>query len=460
MASILSPYQPSGHMPTRRTNSLAFAKSDCHTCASIGLRCDRHRPRCSTCQDSGRLCQGYSMQLTWQRSHSAVNTPPKVKANRAGDGTSAQQRAECDAITPPAGWETGCATKNLREFTFVAGRPAKRRKQHHVATDVLGTRSSADNNGSRPRKSSASSQRSANISGYSTPSSEFPDTFDSTLVTLSYGQEQPSPANVWQASQMVQEAVTQLQLTNSPDSVDVEQCFPFQHHNDSPGAWTQLTSANTSDSWSDAGYLSESDYAYQMSLAYIPQMCFVTLHQKFSGLLNMCMSTNLREPMPKQLTSNFQMMRSSANTVSTLPNLSQVARGIRPLFILIQCLEANNKAAITNDFSINPYRYRPETTKGSRHLLHSILAITAHFRLRSPNQPATPLEALEHKNTAMVLYQSALTRDDQSRNGLSLLDTALALWQLEVRYTIREMRFMLIYCVRQRYRLSPFGDLI
>ncbi len=32
-------------------------------------------------------------------------------------------------------------------------------------------------------------------------------------------------------------------------------------------------------------------------------------------------------------------------SVSTLPNLSQVARGIRPLFILIQCLEANNKAA-------------------------------------------------------------------------------------------------------------------
>ncbi len=29
--------------------------------------------------------------------------------------------------------------------------------------------------------------------------------------------------------------------------------------------------------------------------------------------------------------------------VSTLPNLSQVARGVRPLFILIQYLEANNK---------------------------------------------------------------------------------------------------------------------
>ncbi len=32
--------------------------------------------------------------------------------------------------------------------------------------------------------------------------------------------------------------------------------------------------------------------------------------------------------------------------VSTLPNLSQVARVIRPLFILTQCLEANNKAGV------------------------------------------------------------------------------------------------------------------
>jgi hypothetical protein len=33
----------------------------------------------------------------------------------------------------------------------------------------------------------------------------------------------------------------------------------------------------------------------------------------------------------------------------------------------------------------------------------------------------------------MVLYQSALTETDLYKNGLSLLDTALALWQLEVR---------------------------
>ncbi len=90
------------------------------------------------------------------------------------------------------------------------------------------------------------------------------------------------------------------------------------------------------------------------------------------------------------------------------------------------------KYPVTNDFSVNPYRYRPETTKGSKHLLHAILAITSHFRLRSPTQNAPPTDALHHKNTAVVLYQGALMQTDLYNNGLSLLDTTLALWQLEV----------------------------
>lgn len=59
-------------MPTpssaTRTNSLAFAKTDCHTCAAKQRRCDRNRPRCSTCSGKDIVCGGYPMQLTWSRS--------------------------------------------------------------------------------------------------------------------------------------------------------------------------------------------------------------------------------------------------------------------------------------------------------------------------------------------------------------------------------------------------------
>lgn len=48
-----------------RTNSLAFAKTDCHTCAGNKRQCDRKRPRCSPCLSSGIVCGGYPMKLKW-----------------------------------------------------------------------------------------------------------------------------------------------------------------------------------------------------------------------------------------------------------------------------------------------------------------------------------------------------------------------------------------------------------
>jgi hypothetical protein len=48
-----------------RTNSLAFAKTDCHTCTANQRRCDRKRPRCGSCSGKNIICGGYPMQLTW-----------------------------------------------------------------------------------------------------------------------------------------------------------------------------------------------------------------------------------------------------------------------------------------------------------------------------------------------------------------------------------------------------------
>jgi hypothetical protein len=54
--------------PMPRTNSLAFAKTDCHTCIANQRRCDRTRPRCSSCSGRNIICGGYPMQLTWPKS--------------------------------------------------------------------------------------------------------------------------------------------------------------------------------------------------------------------------------------------------------------------------------------------------------------------------------------------------------------------------------------------------------
>lgn len=50
---------------SKGTNSLAFARTDCHTCVSAARTCDRRRPQCSTCRDLGIKCGGFATPLSW-----------------------------------------------------------------------------------------------------------------------------------------------------------------------------------------------------------------------------------------------------------------------------------------------------------------------------------------------------------------------------------------------------------
>ena len=62
------------HLTGRRTNSLGWAKSDCHTCASLHRHCDRQRPRCSPCLTEGATCAGYVQELNWDRGSQRAGT--------------------------------------------------------------------------------------------------------------------------------------------------------------------------------------------------------------------------------------------------------------------------------------------------------------------------------------------------------------------------------------------------
>lgn len=80
---------------THRTNSLGWAKSDCHTCQSTSRLCDRRRPRCDTCTAQGIICGGYVQKRNGEfkdrrperesplpgvmESHQRRRTPPSCK---------------------------------------------------------------------------------------------------------------------------------------------------------------------------------------------------------------------------------------------------------------------------------------------------------------------------------------------------------------------------------------------
>ncbi|KAF9893212.1 hypothetical protein FE257_011635 [Aspergillus nanangensis] len=67
-ASPAKSRKPSSNIPPRKRRKrtvVTGAADDCFTCSRQGAQCDRRRPFCSQCLDSGLECAGYKTTLTW-----------------------------------------------------------------------------------------------------------------------------------------------------------------------------------------------------------------------------------------------------------------------------------------------------------------------------------------------------------------------------------------------------------
>lgn len=65
MQSTQAPQAASNPRKRKKRAPAPGAAVDCFTCTERHLPCDRKRPFCSQCLDSGRDCSGYKTQLTW-----------------------------------------------------------------------------------------------------------------------------------------------------------------------------------------------------------------------------------------------------------------------------------------------------------------------------------------------------------------------------------------------------------
>lgn len=117
-SSTMQSDTPSGK--SKRTNSLAFAQSDCHTCFSSGERCDRRRPQCSTCLDQGRKCGGFATPLSWDPKRMWSDNPITAISD-ASRGSGTMYSFASHGHTPSSG-------KSRFQFVKNAPRPRKRRK--------------------------------------------------------------------------------------------------------------------------------------------------------------------------------------------------------------------------------------------------------------------------------------------------------------------------------------------
>ena len=122
--------------PSHRTNSLGYAKSDCHTCLELKRICNRQRPRCGPCLASRQRCGGFATNLVWKD----VEVPNLAECLAPGSGT----------VSPKMNsrrWQNQSGTKD-RGFKFVKGRMKRKRNPQLLPSQQESPSAADDVNGS------------------------------------------------------------------------------------------------------------------------------------------------------------------------------------------------------------------------------------------------------------------------------------------------------------------------
>lgn len=319
----------------RRTNSLAFAKSDCHNCSSLNRHCDRQRPRCTTCQDAGILCQGYSMKLTWHSNHSMVDKPPKVRSTTSqavGSFTRPVTSYQAKRKEPVGRLEqTGddgrkySSSKSAQRFKFVPPRPNKRRKKTMESVSGSGDLKEAglSYHDVTTRIQSTGGMPLEQLPDLSTPAAQpiptardfVNDDTDALLSSLPIDLDSPgliapslsgkSPSGPFEWPQLDVDWIPpppQHPSENLLDYESLEQCLEIQQQRfrapssvyslemnigRSGSLWDDVVDDSSSTSRRSS---TSSDLLPQSQLTLVPPVCYPTLTDKFYGLLDMCMA--------------------------------------------------------------------------------------------------------------------------------------------------------------------------
>ncbi|KAH8422334.1 Zn(II)2Cys6 transcription factor [Aspergillus melleus] len=116
----------------KRTNSLAFARTDCHTCLSTRQTCDRQRPQCTTCLKRGVECGGFATPLVWDTSRTWLGQSGRHDVLVSG----ADSGADKDVGSSD---HDGRRVTGPRRFRFVqsGGGRSKRRRLQPADRDVI-----------------------------------------------------------------------------------------------------------------------------------------------------------------------------------------------------------------------------------------------------------------------------------------------------------------------------------
>ncbi|CAG8050186.1 unnamed protein product [Penicillium olsonii] len=359
----------------KRTNSLAFARSDCHTCAAANEQCDRRRPRCSTCLDHGRKCGGFATPLSWDTRRMWSDNPSVNRENGTGNFNG-------DVVNGP---EPSSKRPTPRRFRFIGGasRP-KKRKICRGHNSVRARSAQDENTETMPRITSLDPtdydhvDHELGIAGIQDPD-PLHDlwAFDSFMPNI-FGS-----TNLFDLGQDLTDMSALISLSKTP-----------------PSGTEKLTDARNDDEVQINSLPTDID----------PQVLVST---------------------PKD--GPPQGVDQSTSQVWTSPRLpaDPEPAGLSPHDHewLLQMYDYEFCVLpLTSDISINPFRCQRQTSQGSLLLFHSILALCCQHLRRLTGSWAT--EADEHRRKALQLLDEAV-QHQQAHSKLSLLEPILILFTLD-----------------------------
>lgn len=367
---------------TRKSNSLAFARTDCHTCTADGVQCDRQRPQCNTCLNRGRKCGGFATPLSWDE-------------RRTYQGRSGEQGSCVRLDHRPAEEGIGGLRPPKRPFRFVLGGKRERKRRRVEQLPVVPDDADMHVLDSGRPESSAEEEFSEETRLESMDAVTALDTpgrlFD--FSTFAPGTGDPglsvSQQDYIQSLLQAETSVTDL------NGMTIMDC---------PGA---TTGSVLGDIYEDGLQLLNGDNA---SVDTVVSTFRAPIGDPTVGTLETASVDSQNDALFQLCKKPYRYGLSKSNMA-----LDDTEFCILPL---------------TSDTALNPFRYRKPLLQGSRLLFHSILALCCrHLRQITG---AWLSEEREHRTQAMKLLEYTLRNDQVTSNGLTLLDPILVLFTLDV----------------------------
>ncbi|KAH6646199.1 fungal-specific transcription factor domain-containing protein [Truncatella angustata] len=370
----------------RRTNSLAFAKTDCHTCIATQIQCDRQRPRCSACSAKKIVCGGYPMQLTWSKSkpqHSGAVLPSEYT-----DDPFYIEPLSRQASVHLMGNVSLIQSRKRQKYTFVAEHTPD---QKQISTECNGA---------------CSEQSGAHVVEAKSPSPAFiQQSNDIAAATIIHPYMLGCPP-LEILDNGVEPASSALEHEYRHNSEPCPNIFHISIYSDptAPWKWSSLEPIAID----SAGGLGNSDKEYSLV--------------EPSTIIEDDAARNQRTPAsrPEDSWQIVTPLRAPVLHESLFDKFAALLNMYDQDFCVMP---------LSGDVASNPFRCRSETFRGSRPLLHAVIAVSSYHAGRISTTGDYP-PFFDHQNTAVRLYRDALDTCIESTSGLQLLDTAMVIFLL------------------------------